>query len=168
MAKYDQPSYTIIFKDGPFELRSYQPFFTAAVAEDDLHGNHGFRTLFSYISGENQTQEKMAMTIPVINDALESNMTMEFVLPLDYHENTIPKPLSTQMTIKHYDEHIAGVIRFNGSALKQDLQAHKNKLNAWLVGQGFQTVGSARLARYNSPFSVPFLRHNELIYTVKR
>ncbi len=168
MAKYDQPKYTLILQDGPFELRSYQPFFTASVAENHLHGNQGFRTLFAYISGENEKQEKMAMTIPVINDGLNETMTMEFVLPLDYTEQTVPQPTLDKTEIKHYPEHIAAVYRFNGSATKHDLGEHQARLFEWIEGQGFQIVGSVRLARYNSPFSVPFLRHNELIFTVKR
>ncbi len=168
MAKYDQPKYNIILQDGPFELRSYQPFFTAAVSENHLHGTQGFRTLFSYISGENQRQEKMAMTIPVINDALDQQMTMEFVLPLDYTEETIPKPLQNNTIIKHYPHHLAAVYRFNGSALKQDLETFKKNLIEWIHQQGFQPEGCHRLARYNSPFSVPLLRHNELIFTVKQ
>lgn len=168
MAKYDQPRYTLILQDGPFELRSYQPFFTASVSENHLHGNQGFRTLFAYISGENERSEKMAMTIPVINDGLDEAMTMEFVLPLDYNEDTVPQPTIAETSIKHYPEHIAAIYRFNGSATKQDLKEHQTELIGWLEGQGFHTEGTVRLARYNSPFSVPFLRHNELIFTVKR
>jgi hypothetical protein len=167
MAQYDEPRYTIVLQEGPYELRSYAPFYTACVAENHLHGTSGFRTLFSYISGENERQEKMAMTIPVINDGLDSTMTMEFVLPLDYTEDSIPKPVHSNMTIKAYPEHYAVVVRFSGSAMKQDLNDLASKLKAWSIQQGFNIISERRLARYNSPFSVPFLRHNELIYTVK-
>jgi hypothetical protein len=67
MGKYDTPNYIVIKKEGMYEIRKYDTFYTSSVSEHDLKGYSGFGLLFSYISGNNLPNEKMAMTVPVIN-----------------------------------------------------------------------------------------------------
>ena len=67
MSRYETPEYQVLEKDGDIELRRYETYYTAAVEQAGLSDDNGFRQVFDFISGNNVSQEKIAMTIPVIN-----------------------------------------------------------------------------------------------------
>jgi len=53
---YEEAKYTVIMKEGNYELRLYESHIVAETVVDgdfDKAGNEGFRRLFKYISGEN-------------------------------------------------------------------------------------------------------------------
>ncbi len=163
MARYESPSYTVLKSDGPFELRAYDAFSTSAYIGDDLSGKSGFPVLFNYISGRNETKQKISMTIPVINDFSLSQGSMEFVIPPSFHKEGIPKPVDERLTIKHYEPHKAVAVRFSGRINDKKIESYTDKLKAWCETNNIQTKGMVRLQRFNSPFSLPCLRHNEIV-----
>lgn len=64
----EEPKYTVLEKEPPFEIRSYEPMIVAeAQVEGDLDeaSSQGFRLIAAYIFGQNQVSEKIAMTAPV-------------------------------------------------------------------------------------------------------
>lgn len=64
----EEAPYTVVQKDGRYEIREYAPHILAETrveASFEDAGNRAFRTLFRFISGENRTQESIAMTTPV-------------------------------------------------------------------------------------------------------
>ncbi|TVP96697.1 MAG: heme-binding protein [Acholeplasmatales bacterium] len=162
MARYESPTYAIIRQDGPFELRRYETFATSAVDTKDFSGRDGFGTLFSYIGGKNQPAIKMSMTVPVINTMKEDGLSMEFVVPKTHLEQGVPEPLDARIRLQDYHEHLAAVVRFSGSVRPERIEAALEQLKQWLVRQKLTAVGPVRIARYNSPFSLPMLRRNEL------
>ncbi|MCK7487570.1 MAG: heme-binding protein [Bacillus subtilis] len=160
---YESPRYTVLYRHGPFEIRRYEGYATSAVDQAKLPGNGSFGLLFEYISGFNDKRQKMAMTIPVINQLSEESMTMEFVVPSDFKGNAIPQPANPNVTIKQYPPHICAVYTFSGAVTKNKLSERNQRLQTFLDTLAFPPKGAIRLARYNSPFSLPPLRHNELI-----
>jgi hypothetical protein len=162
---YESPSYDLIKKIDGVELRFYHAFTTVTVEESSLAGNRGFSELFHYISGGNHSQTKMSMTVPVINSIDHNQPTMEFVIPQAHREN-IPQPLGTNMKINTYPSQHVLVKNFTGFLAKEKLSALEKNLMTIALQQSLTISGSAKIARYNSPFSLPFLRHNELWLTV--
>ncbi len=165
MAKYETPRFQVVKKDGAFQIRHYQGFSTTAVREDQFSGNRGFGVLFGYIGGQNQDKEKIAMTVPVINELEKGRMSMEFIVPSKYQEH-IPGPLNPNIEIKHYPPHHAAVLIFSGGVNPDKIQLQVDKLSDRLMDMNIQPKGPFRLARYNSPFSIPKFRHNEIIVEV--
>jgi len=55
------------------------------------------------------------------------------------------------------------VIRFSGLAGEDKVAAKTAELMAWLDGKGISPVGKPELARYNPPWTLPFLRRNEVM-----
>src|SRR5690554_2797785 len=100
MSKYETAPYKVVEKEGQFELRQYDAFYTAAVEEENLEGSYGFRQIFDYISGSNEDQTKISMTTPVFNEMNEENITTEFVIPSKYSEDAPPKPSSSRVKIR--------------------------------------------------------------------
>lgn len=163
---YESPTYDVIETFPNFSIRKYHDFYTIKTNEKSLLGYQGFQYLFSYISGDNQKQTKMKMTVPVINDFQSQTMTMEFVIP-KIHVNDIPKPNDPNLTIKHYPEQLFLVHSFTGGISQTKVSQLIEKIRTQLQSTRYRIHGEAKVARYNSPFSLPFLRHNEVWLPIK-
>jgi hypothetical protein len=158
---YESPTYRVTLKDHAFECRQYEAFATAKVLESNLKGYSGFGYLFSYISGDNRNQQKMNMTVPVINDHEQGGMTMEFVVPHEFISR-VPIPNQPEVQIKHYPPQLVAVYSFSGLTSSKHWQDAEQKLRTWLQKNKLNPKGEARFARYNSPYALPFMRHNEV------
>lgn len=163
---YESPDYQVIQKVDDFELRLYSTFHTVSIQESSLRGYSGFGYLFNYISGNNNTSTKMKMTVPVINDLESNEQSMEFVIP-KVHETDIPQPMDSQMKIKDYPAQHVLVYRFSGLINQDKLQTIMEKMNVTLATLNMVRVGAPKIARYNGPYTLPFLRHNEVWLNVR-
>lgn len=68
----EQQPYSVVHDYGDFELRQYPAHLVAEVITEGPFkeaGNRAFRSLFGYISGQNQSSQKVAMTAPVVQAA---------------------------------------------------------------------------------------------------
>ena len=162
---YESPDYQIVKKADEFELRLYHHFHTVSIQESSLRGYSGFGYLFNYISGNNKTSTKMKMTVPVINDMDANEQSMEFVIP-KVHESDIPQPNDSQMKIKDYPSQHILVYRFSGLINQAKLESIVEKMNKILPTLNMVRVGAPKIARYNGPYTLPFLRHNEVWFNV--
>ena len=94
--KTEEQKYTVILKDGDFEVRFYPSTTIAKINSSaktykELSGP-GFRKLAGYIFGGNDENKSISMTSPVhmnINDSISS---MSFVMPSTYSKENLPKP----------------------------------------------------------------------------
>ncbi|MCK7469980.1 MAG: heme-binding protein [Desulfomicrobium escambiense] len=69
----EEAAYKVLKKDNRFEIRDYAPHILAeTVVEGDFEeaGNKAFNMLFRYISGDNRSREKVAMTAPVSQEPM--------------------------------------------------------------------------------------------------
>ena len=155
--------YEVIKKDGNFEIRRYETFFTVTTNESNIVETMGFNKLFSYISGNNADKEKIPMTVPVINNLNEDHMTTEFVMPMEFANNGPPNPSSSDVSILKYEKHLIAAITFSGNVDSIKISNHKNQLIEWLSKTEWKPSGNFLLARYNSPFSLPIFRRNEIL-----
>jgi len=90
----EQPEYTLIKKQSPYELRQYQAFSMIESSDEDLQSYQGFRLAFDFIQGDNERGQKISMTAPVVNQLNENGIkTNAFVMPPKMPQNE--KPLHT-------------------------------------------------------------------------
>jgi hypothetical protein len=158
---YESPEYQVVKKIDDFELRLYTTFHTVSIQESSLGGYSGFGYLFNYISGNNNKSTKMKMTVPVINDLNANEQSMEFVIP-KIHEKDIPQPVDSKMKIKEYPSQHVLVYLFSGLINQDKLVSIMEKMKQILLTLKMSQVGTPKIARYNGPYSLPFLRHNEV------
>jgi len=120
---------------------------------------------------EEDSSEKIAMTAPVIMEKSdEGAWKMAFSMPAEYTMETLPKPLDDRITLVEVPARTLAVIRFSGSFNDWETRAEKEAaLLAWLKDHPeFSASGKPFYAGYDPPFTVPFLRRNEVLIEVDR
>lgn len=165
MSKYETAPYVVIKKENDYEIRQYESFYTATIDETSYDAS-GFNQIFQYISGDNQRGEKIAMTTPVINELKENAFTTEFVMPQSYTIETLPKPKNPAIQIKKTESKYCAAVVFSGTVNDQKITEYQEKLTSWLNENHIRPIGTLRLARYNSPFTLPLFRRNEILIDV--
>ena len=184
----EEPEYTVVRTVGSIELRHYPPYLVAEVdVSGDFRdgGNDAFRILAGYIFGDNQTAEKMNMTAPVesrstgsgekmamtapvtsVTEAGSDTTTFAFVMERKYTAESLPVPNDQRIRIRKTPDRHMAVIRYSGRWTEKNYDEHLAELRATLAEAGIGTTGDPILARYNSPFSLPFARRNEVMLEV--
>jgi len=171
---YEEPKYTVIKKTDIYEVRLYETRTVAQV----IYGKEdsGFKALFNYISGENETSsevkmtvpvtqsEKIDMTAPVTQSKSDGKMVMQFFLPKQYSLQNAPKPSDPRVSVIDLPETYFAVISYSGSTSDKNFNEHHKELKAALDKDKLTVIGIPLKATYNSPFTLPFLRRNEAMY----
>ena len=184
---YDEPEYLLVESTGDFEVREYAPMLVAEVIVHGSYkdaGNRAFRKLFDYISGNNQSQQEISMTIPVNQQKIESErieMTtpvtqtqesegkyrISFVMPSRFNESSIPLPTNPEIQIRSNPARTMAVKKFSGSWSEKNFQKNETMLWQMIQDNNWEILAEPVYARYNSPFSLWFLRRNEIMIEVR-
>jgi effector-binding domain-containing protein len=159
---------------GEVELRNYPAMVVATVSGHEE--NEAFGILFKYISGDNQTRKKIAMTAPVITSekiemtapVISDEETMSFVMPSRYSMEDLPVPLDSRIRIQELSERKVAVIRFTGHADPKQVADVRARLLSSLEENGIRTVGRPFLMRYNAPITPGFIRRNEVGIVIRQ
>jgi len=180
----EEPAYTVVQKTEVFEVRQYAPYLVAEVVVPgpaSEAGNQGFRLLASYIFGNNKGERKLEMTapvtqtpvqpappvklemtVPVTQTAAPGGFWVQFVMPKGYTLTTLPEPIDERVKLREVPGHRTAVIQFSGGWSQSSYEEQLQILRNALATAGMATTGEPVSSRYNSPFSLPFLRRNEV------
>ena len=74
----EEAKYDIIKSTDVYEIRKYADRLAVEVVSTT--GDNSFRKLFNYISGKNEKNQEIKMTIPVTQTVKSGNMAMQFYL----------------------------------------------------------------------------------------
>lgn len=171
----EEPRYTVLVSEPPFEVRRYAPFTVAQthIAGDfDAASRSGFRRIAGYIFGDNLqtesgTQRKISMTAPVTVIPEDQGWRMHFVMPSAENLQTLPRPLNPQIQLRPVPEHQVVAVRFSGLTTQARIQEHTEQLRHWAHSKNLQLGPTAQVARYNDPFTLPWNRRNEILIDLK-
>jgi hypothetical protein len=185
----EEAAYSVIVKEANIELRDYDPMVIVETTIDDdfdTAGNKAFRRLFAYISGNNVAKSEIAMTAPVIADqtgdgggrtiAMTAPVLEEytgegwrymFVLPAGYTLDTAPEPLDNTVKLTEMPAKKVAVIRYSGFWSEENMQEKTAELNRWVAANALTSISEPRWAGYNPPWTIPFLRRNEVMIDVQ-
>ena len=147
------------------EIREYAPR-VMAVTEMAERENDGFRVLAGYIFGGNAREQEIAMTAPV-QQTMSGPAEMAFIMPAEYAFDELPEPNDARVAFRQAPAYTAAVIRFSGWANAEKADANWQKLRGFLIKEGIEIVGEPTLNQYNPPWTLGFLRRNEIIVPVK-
>lgn len=113
-------------------------------------------------NGDNESQ-KIAMTAPVSMQENDGKWRVQFTMPSQYTMQTLPKPNNPDITIIEVPPQTYGVIKFSGLAGTEKVAAKTSELQSWMQVQKLTVSGTPELARYNPPWTLPFMRRNEVM-----
>ena len=113
-------------------------------------------------NGGNESQ-KIAMTAPVNMKENNGKWRVQFTMPSQYTMQTLPKPNNPDITIIEVPPQTHGVIKFSGLAGTEKVAAKTSELQSWMQAQKLTITGTPELARYNPPWTLPFMRRNEVM-----
>jgi effector-binding domain-containing protein len=180
----EKAKYKVLEKDNRFEIRDYAPHILAeTIVEGDLEeaGNKAFNRLFRYISGDNRSRKKVAMTAPVSQQPMGEKIKMtapvgqrrvqdkwavSFMMPSSYTIETLPEPEDRNITLRQVPARRMASVRYSGFWSEKRYLEYKSKLVSWIRERGLTIVGDPIWARYNPPFTPWFLRRNEILIPI--
>lgn len=175
---YETADYTVEQTEGAVEVRHYPPHLVAEVTVDgdrSTAAGRGFRILAGYIFGGNQgagkiamttpvTQEpaKIAMTTPVTQSGGDGQWTVQFGMPGTYTLDTLPRPKDARIRFAETPADRIVVLTFSGLPTTGRLTEQADALRLAATRVGLQTTGEVFYMFYDSPFTLPWSRRNEV------
>jgi hypothetical protein len=119
---------------------------------------------------------KIEMTAPVTQQpAMPTSGTatkadryvVQFIMPQQFTMETLPEPLDSRVELREVPARLMAVRRYSGRWTKENYREEERKLLEAVKERGYQPVGAPVYARYNSPFSLWFMRRNEVMVEVQ-
>ncbi len=179
----EQPSYKIVVKQENKEIRQYDSYI---IAKTTVSGSfkdaqsEGFRILAGYIFGKNKSKQKIAMTAPVVQKSESEKIsmtapvvispnenktwTMTFSMPSKFTLETLPEPSDERVEIEKVEGKLVAALTFSGFWNESKNEKKALELTEWLKNyQEYQLISAPMFAGYNPPWTLPFLRRNEML-----
>ena len=147
---YEEANYEVIKENNEYEIRKYSD--RLVIETNSIEGN-GFRKLFNYISGNNQKNQEIKMTVPVTQEIKNGNMTMQFYLPLKFNKDNAPKPSNSDIKILTIKGGYYAVIKYSGRSSDKNFLKNKDILKKQLKQDNIIILSPPVRASYNSPFT---------------
>lgn len=185
VSNVEEAKYEVVQSQGSIQIRDYAPMI---VAETQVAGareeaiSQGFRAIADYIFGNNIHKENVAMTAPVTQQAAQNipmtapvtqqraaeGWTVRFVMPANYSLQTLPKPTNDAVTLKEIPGKRFAVVRFSGMASENSLKKQTEALQAFMRQEKLSAQSAPTFAFFNPPWTLPFLRRNEVMMEISK
>jgi hypothetical protein len=181
----EEPKYVLLEQSGDFQLRQYPALIIAEVEVEgdmDQASSRGFRLVADYIFGNNRASpgnsekiamtapvtieprsEKIAMRVPVTLQPQAGSWRLNFVMPSQFTLDTLPAPNNPKVVLREVPSRKVAVLTFSGLASERKTAGKVKELLAWMAGKQLRPLTDYELARYNPPWTLPFLRRNEVM-----
>jgi hypothetical protein len=191
----EEALHDVLEREGNVEIREYRSHLVAEVeGEGDYSkaGGDAFGPLFRFISGDNAGATKIAMTVPVLQEEVvpgnddassrddstssddeerasrtDPRWKLGFVLPSAFTSENVPRPEDPRVSITESPERRVAVICYSGSRSEEVFREKAEELGRWIRDHGYRAVSIPRSAAYDPPWTLPFLRRNEVLIDVE-
>ena len=183
----EEASYEVKLKEENKEIRQYPPQIVAKTTVTGAYKEaqrKAFRILADYIFGNNTKDKKIAMTAPVTQKVENTKIAMtapvmqkkslegwvmSFSMPSKYKTiPQLPEPIDSRVNLTVEPGGLFAAIRYSWWAGEQKNQDMAKRLLKWVDSKGiYEVVDDFYYAGYNPPWTVPFLRRNEILVRIK-
>ena len=169
----EKPDYKVVQNYGKVEIREYKPM---VIAKTNVHQSYrlaqseGFRRIANYIFGGNNKKMSIAMTAPVISQKISTDFEEHeilFVMPKKYAISMLPQPNLDNVKLEERSLSRVAVIQFGGWATQDRVAHYQKKLEIKINEVNLIKTGNFMVAQYNSPWTLPPFRHNEILVKIK-
>jgi hypothetical protein len=177
------PNYRVVLEAGDLELRDYAPSIVAETpmpGDFDQESDQSFRRLAGFIFGDNRSRsaeptapqeakpsEKIAMTSPVTTVPSGDGWVMRFMMPSSYTMETLPVPNDDRVVLREDPGGLYAAVRFSGRWTEASFQKNLEELRGWMGERGLEAAAEPVIARYDPPWTPPFMRRNEILIAVR-
>lgn len=182
----EEPQHTTRALGDGVEIRRYAERIaaeTTVAAGEESARNAGFRRLAGYIFGANQGQTTIAMTAPVAQQRAtgtkiamtapvaqsagsDGDWVIRFFMPSKWTLAELPVPNDDRVRLVTVAPETVAALRFSGDRGPQAVATQTEKLRNTLRAYGFEATGDATAWFYDPPWTLPFLRRNEVVIPV--
>lgn len=183
----EEPAFRPVAKSGAFELRDYPPLVVAEVTvpgDQRTAASRGFSKLAGYIFGGNTQKgaiamtapvsqvrakapsQAIAMTAPVMQTPVGGEWIVRFTMPSRWTLATLPAPNDPAVKLTTLPAQRMAVVRFSGLASQAAFDQKSAELMGYVTSQNLRAAGEPTLAQYDPPWTLPFLRRNEVMIAV--
>ena len=173
----EQLSYTVESKQDGYEIRQYPAHIRAQTKVSGnvvSSGNRAFGIVAGYIFGDNQSQNKIAMTTPVIQEQPSEKIAMttpviqnetegqfSFVVPAQYSLEDLPTPNDDRVELVEIPAKQVAALRFSGF-FSADKFKDKEALLLKRLDRDNVDYGAISTLSYNPPLTPPFMNRHEV------
>lgn len=185
VSNVEQAKYEVIKSQDSIEIRDYAPMIIAEVEVSGQRNeaiNKGFRLVADYIFGNNKSNAKVSMTAPVVQEKSEKiamtapvsqqadgdNWKVHFVMPSSYTMENLPQPNNPLVKLKEIESSRFLIIRFSGIASEENLKENTEKLQKFIMDNNLKNQSLPTYAFFNPPWTLPFLRRNEVMIKIAK
>jgi hypothetical protein len=181
----EEPTFKLELSQDHFQVRDYAPTIVAeTTVQGDAWGSRfeGFGPLADYIFAKGREggkiamtapvtqqapREKIAMTAPVTQEARDNgSWTIAFTMPAGSTLQSLPAPVSPDVKLIEQPSRRMAVYSFTGLATASDMDTAKTALMQKVSSAGLTPRGEPVFAFYDPPWTMAFLRRNEVMIEV--
>ena len=160
--KYETQEYQVIDQIDKIEIR-YYPSAPMIRVSSNQSRNNNFGKLFRYIAGNNNNEEKIAMTTPVYMS--NQSKTMEFVLPKRFLSGDIPVPNDNDVETYISEPKYYAAIKYSGYSNNKKEENYRQELVKILQNSNLKTLSEHFVLSYDAPTKF-YNRRNEVLIQI--
>jgi SOUL heme-binding protein len=166
----EESSYAVEADIDRVQIRRYEPRVAAQTlvnGAEERARSAAFRRLAGYIFGANHDKSTIAMTAPVSQQrGAEGSWLVRFFMPATWTLETLPTPDDDAVALITVPTQTFAVLRFSGDRGPGAVASHTCELLRCLQNSEFQPDGPPSAWFYDPPWTVAFLRRNEVAVPV--
>ena len=160
--KYETQEYKIVDQIDQIEIR-YYPSAPMIKVTSNQSRNNNFGKLFRYIAGNNNNEEKIAMTTPVYMS--DQSKTMEFVLPKKFLSGEIPLPNDNDVEVYISEPKYYAAIKYSGYSNNKKEENYSDELIKTIQNSDLKMLSEYFVLSYDAPTKF-YNRRNEILIQV--
>ncbi len=115
---------------------------------------------------QSKSNEKIAMTTPVVQSGSVDRWKIQFTMPSKYTLDTLATAKDARIQFRMTQPIKKVVIKFSGSITKRNLSGNLNKLEDFIKQNKLLVQEPPEYAFYDAPWTLPFMRRNEISFTL--
>lgn len=180
-----EPPFSVIGQVGPVQIRHYAPRVAAETVVDageEAARSKGFERLAGYIFGGNAGRASIAMTAPVeqrpgqriamtapVGQSRDASgrFVVQFFMPAGSTLASLPAPNDARVHLVAVPAQTMAVLRFSDGRSPADVAARQASLLQRLGNSPWRPAGPPVAWFYDPPWTLPFLRRNEVAVPVE-
>ena len=177
-AGYEQPQFEVVLQKENLAIRDYASVMVVevqvAASRRDAAGD-AFRSLFKYISGNNEDNLEIPMTSPVAQTQVpktsnneDDKWAIRFFLPRKIIDQGAPLPEEDGVNLVNLKAQRYASVSFKGTQNDKKVAKYSAQLREFIVQNGYQVSGQPIYAFYDPPFVPWFLRDNEILLPIAK